>query len=72
MGNYRPTMKHYTTMDSDKYYELLWWNSGFADVDVKLQKKLDIIRYYAYAKLCTKYQALPVTAAYMAEILGWA
>jgi len=39
-------------------------------LDVKLQKKLDIIKYCAYAKLCTKYQALPVTAAYMAEILG--
>src|SRR6266850_7123858 len=32
MGNYKPTMRHYTTMDSDKYYELLWQNSGFADV----------------------------------------
>jgi len=31
MGNYKPTMRHYTTMDSDKYYELLWQNSGFAD-----------------------------------------
>jgi len=39
-------------------------------LDVKLQKKLDIIRYYAYAKLCAKYQALPVTAVYMAAILG--
>jgi len=39
-------------------------------LNVKLQKKLDIIKYYAYAKHCTKYQALPVTAAYMGEILG--
>ena len=31
MGNYKPTMRHYTTMDSDKYYELLWQNSSFAD-----------------------------------------
>ena len=31
MANYRPTMTHYTTMDADKYYELLWGNSGFAD-----------------------------------------
>jgi len=34
MGNYKPTMRHYTTMDSDKYYELLWQNSGFADAAV--------------------------------------
>jgi len=34
MGNYKPTMRHYTTMDSDKYYELLWQNSGFADAVV--------------------------------------
>ena len=31
MANYRPTMTHYTTMDADKYYKLLWGNSGFAD-----------------------------------------
>jgi len=35
MGNYKPTMRHYTTMDSDKYYELLWQNSGFADAPKK-------------------------------------
>jgi len=23
ISNYRPTMIHYTTMDADKYYELL-------------------------------------------------
>jgi hypothetical protein len=38
--------------------------------DVKLQQKLDILKYHAYSKLCTKSQALPVTAACMAEILG--
>jgi len=32
MGNYRPTMTHYTAMDFIKCYELLWRNSGFADV----------------------------------------
>jgi len=38
--------------------------------DVKLQTKFDIIKYHAYARPCTKSQALPVTAANMAEILG--
>jgi hypothetical protein len=38
--------------------------------DVKLQNKLDILKNYTYSKLCTKSQALPVTAAYMAETLG--
>jgi hypothetical protein len=38
--------------------------------DVKLQKKLDILKFHTYSKLCMEYQALPVTAACMAEIFG--
>ena len=31
--------------------------------DVKLQKKIDTFKSYVYAKLCARYQALPMTAA---------
>jgi hypothetical protein len=34
------------------------------------KKKRHIIESHVYTKLCTNFQALPVTAAYMAETLG--
>jgi hypothetical protein len=38
--------------------------------EVKSWKKFDIIKSHAYAKPYMESQALPVTAAYEAEILG--
>ena len=37
--------------------------------DENLRNKFDTIKSHMYPKLCAKFQAPPVTAAYMAEIL---